>query len=387
MNRVLVRTLLALVLLVAAGLTGWRVLRPAEVLEPATDTYPAVARPGPGVTGRTASAPLIVDGRIRVFAGPRLVKADAPVGARAMSTPRWSFRRWPQQLNGVVAVGATVVTRWSDGELVALDGRTGRIAWRAHGPPAGGYIGDRTGAATVWAPPGLLTAGSVVLAHGAGRVAAFDADTGVARWQGGCGGDAFTTAGGRLVCGDVVHDAASGATVPSWPSGPFTALGCGVATSGCAGMRDAAGRGWLVTGPAPEPSAALDLPDSTVQMVERTTAAGRVPSAFAFTTGATVIARSPLTGGELWRWSGPSGATVLGSGPDTVYLLTGDRQLVAVDASTGEVRLQFPLVVNREGTDWTPGGWQVAGGYVAVERRTPDGPFAPETVVLAATGL
>jgi hypothetical protein len=152
-------------------------------------------------------------------------------------------------------------------------------------------------------------------------------------------------------------------------------------------MRDAAGQGWLTAGAAPERSAVLDAPDSTVHMVERTTADGRASSAFAFSTGATVIARSPLTGGELWRWSGPGGATVLGAGADIVYLLTGDRQLVAAEASTGEVRLQFPLVVGKEGTEWIPGGHQVAGGYLAVERRTPDGPFAPETVVVAATGL
>ncbi len=386
MHRVVGRTLLALVLLAVAGLIGWRVLSPAEVLHPATDGYPAAERRGPGVTGKTASAPLIVDGRIRVFAAPRMVKADAPVGAKTMSTPRWSFRRWPQQLNGVAAVGTTVVGHWSDGELVALDARTGRIAWRADGPAAGGWTGEHTGATAVWAPPGLHTAGPVVLARGGGRVAAYDAGTGAAHWQGDCAGTGFTTAGGQVICGGVVRDAATGAPVAGWPAGPYTAVGCGVASSGCAGVRDAAGQGWLTAEARPQRATALDAPDSTALIVERTTAAGRVPSAFAFTTGPTVVARSPLTGGELWRWTGPGGATVLGSAPDTVYLLTGDRNLVAVDASTGEVRMRFPLVVSREGTDWQPGGHQVAGGFLAVERRTADGPFATESIVLAATG-
>jgi hypothetical protein len=122
-----------------------------------------------------------------------------------------------------------------------------------------------------------------------------------------------------------------------------------------------------------------------VRLVQRSTATGRVASAFAFSTGAAVVARSPLTGGELWNWSGPRGATVLGAGPDSVFLLTGDRQLVTVDASTGEVRTEFPLAVGTESTDWKPGLWQVTDGYVAVERLAADGePFAVETVVIAA---
>ena len=69
----------------------------------------------------------------------------------------------------------------------------------------------------------------------------------------------------------------------------------------------------------------------------------------------------------------------------SVFLLTGDRQLVTLDASTGEVRTQFPLAVGTEPTDWTPGMWQVADGYVAVERLAEDGePFTVETVVIAA---
>ena len=108
-------------------------------------------------------------------------------------------------------------------------------------------------------------------------------------------------------------------------------------------------------------------------------------SAFAFSTGAAVVARSPLTGGELWNWSSPRGATVLGAGADSVLLLTGDRQLVTVDASTGEVRTQFPLAVGTESTDWKPGLWQVVNGYVAVERLDRDGnPFTVETVIVAA---
>ena len=371
--------------LVVAGLIGWRVLSPAEVLDPATDPYPAAPARGPGVTGRTAAAPLIVDGRIRVFAAKRQVKADAPVDARTAYTPRWSLRRWPQQLNGVVAIGATVVSRWSDGELVAIDGRTGRIAWRADGPEAGGYTGGKTGAATVWVPPGLLTWGNTVLVRGGGRALALDVVTGEIRWRADCGGVSFATAGGQLVCGAAVYEVATGEAAESWPAGPFSEVGCGVAHSGCAGLRDAGGRGWIAGARAPQRAAALDTPGNTAQLVLRSTATGRVTSTFVFSTGPAVVARSPVTGGELWNWSGPRGATVLGAAADSVFLLTGDRQLVTVNASTGAVRTQFPLAVGTESTDWKPGLGQVADGYVAVERLDRDGdPFAVETVVIAA---
>lgn len=385
MTRVLVRSLLALVLVIVAGLIGWRVLSPAEVLDPATDSYPAAPARGPGVTGKTAAAPLIVDGRIRVFAAKRQVKADAPVDARTAYTPRWSLRRWPQQLNGVVAIGTTVVTRWSDGVLVAIDGRTGRIVWRADGPDAGGYIGGRTGAATVWAPPGLLTSGTTVVVRGGGRALALDVLTGRTRWQADCRAPSFGTAGGQLVCGAVAYEVVTGKVAAGWPTGPFTEVGCAVAHSTCAGLRDVAEQGWLTGAGKPQRAAALDTPGSTAQLVPRSTATGRVASAFAFSTGAAVVARSPVTGGELWNWSGTGRTTVLGAGPDSVLLLTGDRQLVTVDASTGEVRTQFPLAVGTESTDWTPGLWQVVDGYVAVERLDRDGqPFTVETVVIAA---
>jgi hypothetical protein len=384
--------LLALVLLVAAGLIAWRVLAPAEVLDRATDAYPAAVPLGPGVTGKTAGAPLIVDGRIRVFAAKRQVRADAPVSAKTGYTPRWSYRRWPVQLNGVVAAGTTVVSRWSDGLLVAIDGRTGTITWRAAGPEAGGYIGHRTGAVTVWAPPGLHVAGTSLLVVGGGRVSAYDVASGAPRWEGTCGTDGFTTAGGQVVCGDVAYQATTGAAVRSWPVGPYTGVGCGVASSACVGLRDAAGRGWLVNGESPERAEALDTPGSTAVLVDRQTATGRVSSAFAITTGTVVAGRSPLTGGQLWRW--PGRATVLGSGTDAVYLLTADRRLVTVDASTGAERSSFPLAVGTERTDWTPGGFQVADGYVAVERLTTgdsdpeaaDHYFTVETVVIASTG-
>ena len=190
------------------------------------------------------------------------------------------------------------------------------------------------------------------------------------------------------MCGDEVWEAATGAAARSWPAGPYTSVGCRVAASACVGLRDRAGKGWLVNASAPERAEALDRPGSTAVLVDRHTAAGRVSSAFALTTGGAVVGRSPLTGGEIWRW--PGEATVLGSGADAVYLLTPDRRLITVDASTGAVRSAFVLAVGRERTDWTPGGSQVAEGYVAVERLATHGGHDPyftvETVVIAVTG-
>jgi hypothetical protein len=377
-TRVLVRSLLALVLLAAAGLIAWRVLRPSEVLDEAEDPYPAAASHPPGVTGRTAAAPLIVDRRLRVFAAERQVRADAPVDAKTTATPRWSYRRWPAQVSGVVVAGTTVISRWSDGLLVAIDARTGRIAWRTPGPAAGGW----TGTATVWSPPGLHVAGTTAVVVGGGRVRAVDAATGGRRWEQPCPADGFSTAGGQVACGDLVYEVATGAAARSWPPGPYTAVGCRVAASACVALRDAAGKGWLVNRPAPERAAALDAPGTSAVLVDRQTAAGRVSSAFAISTaGGAVVGRSPLTGAEIWRW--PGEAAVLGSGADAVYLLTPDRRLITVDASTGAVRSAFVLAVDTERTDWTPGGRQVADGYVAVERLSD---AFTEPVVIASTG-
>ena len=270
MTRVLVRSLLALVVLAAATAIGWRVLAPAEQLEPAATPYPMAVVRMPGVTGRTNVAPLIVEDRIRVYAAKNLVRADAPVDAKGVYTPYWSYRRWPEQLSGVVASGPTVITRWSDGRLVALDGHTGKIAWRADGPAAPPYAGHRTGAATVWNPPGLRLAAGIVVVAAADELAGYDVRTGARRWRAetptGCT-DGFTTVGGQYVCPTGTYDTASGRLTAPWPDAPVTPLGCAVARSLCAGVRNAAGRGWLTTGPTPVREPGLDPAGSTVAIL------------------------------------------------------------------------------------------------------------------------
>ncbi|MET0492830.1 MAG: PQQ-binding-like beta-propeller repeat protein [Actinoplanes sp.] len=367
----LLRALAAVVVLAAAGLIGWRVLGPAEVLRPASGALPVAAVSPAGVTGKTAQAPLIVAGQVRVYGSKRMVRADAPVAAKTIYTPSWSFRRWPEQLSGMVAAGTTVVTRWSDGELVALDARTGKISWRAPGPAVGGFTGKRVGAATAWAPLGLHPAGTNVLVSGGGKLTAHAVADGSVTWTtSGCEGG-FVTAGGRYACGAGAWDVATGAAVAGWPAGPSAPLGCDVARSGCAGLRDASGQGWLVGGPSAVRAPALDSPTATV--------AGEL----VLTSGAGAV--TATSGGrELWQWAGE--AQVLGARGGSVVLLGADDRLILLNAVTGAEENAFPLYVSDERVaEWKPGLWQVTDGFVAIERLDPDDSYyTTDTVIIAA---
>jgi outer membrane protein assembly factor BamB len=253
-----------LVLLVVAGLVGWRVLRPADVLSPGD--IPVASAVAPGVTGVTALPPLLVDGRLRVFASKRLVRADGPISLSTMYTPTWSFRRWPAEVSGVVAAGTTVVSRWSDGMLVAIDGLTGRSLWKVRGPAAGGFTDSRT---AVWSPPGLFATADTILVQHDGQVSAYAA--------------------------------ATGARLDRSP-------------------------------------AVLPRPAGTV---------------------------GPVTG---------------------PFEITADHRLVIRKAGT--VVADFPLKTAKESSvDWVPGGWQLAGGYLAIERLKADGtPFTQQRVLIASLG-
>ncbi|MFI7542943.1 PQQ-binding-like beta-propeller repeat protein [Actinoplanes sp. NPDC049599] len=370
----LLRAFAAVAVLAAAALIGWRVLAPAEVLEPATGAYPVAATVPPGVTGKLAMAPLIVAGSVRVYAGARLVKADGPVEAKTIHTARWSFRRWPERLTGIVAVGTTVVTRWSDGELVALDGRTGKVTWRAAGPRAASFTG-RTGSAAVWAPPGLHTAGTAVLVSDGRQLIAHAAADGARRWAvplpAGCA-NGFVTTGDRYVCDTGVRDLRTGGPADGWPAGPFTPVGCDVARSGCAGLRDGSGHGWLTGGTRPERTPALDAPDATAAEDLVLTSAG----------GAVAASRA---GREVWRRAGA--AQVLGARAGRVALLTPDRRLVMLDLAGGTERAAFPLYVAKERAEpWTTEQWQLTDGHLAVERLMPTASgefYSLEPVVVA----
>ena len=224
----------------------------------------------------------------------------------------------------------------------------------------------------MWAPAGLFTAGRTVLVAGGGQVVAFE--EGRRRWSTTACGDGFTTAAGQYLCPAGGYDVATGSAVPSLPAGPFTALGCGVARSGCEGFRDASGQGWLATTGTPRRTPALDKPETTVAA------------------GLPLTVNGPTITSTRWQWTDPSGGAVqvLGGAGDKIYLLTADRRLVTVNALTGTATA-FVLAVGTEATDWTPGGWQVTDSFVAVERLDDPDPssvhhyFTVESVVIAAT--
>jgi outer membrane protein assembly factor BamB len=371
--------------LAVGGVIAYRVLAPAETVTVATTAYPAAPAAQPGVIGSLPAAPLIVDGRLRIYAAPRQVRADGPVDARTQRTPYWSYRRWPQELLGVVAAGTTVVGRWSDGDVVALDARSGKVTWRAAGKPPekSGYAGGSTGAETVYVPEGLHTAGGSVLVRDAAHLRALDIATGRELWRTAmaeCRKGGFTAAGGRYVTTDTCagspavefYDVATGDQRGRWtpPSAgsrlEVEPLGCAPAQSACTALRtvDAAGsRGWLLgeldaTGRTPVTAApALDPPGALL--------AGDVGVAYA---AGDMVARSLRGGAEVWRWRGVGHSELLASQSGAVHVLTEKRDLVTLDPATGREKSRFLLAYGREGVDWEPGLVRTGEGFVAVER-------------------
>ncbi|MFC0030770.1 PQQ-binding-like beta-propeller repeat protein [Micromonospora chaiyaphumensis] len=410
-RRILV-AVVAVLAVAASAAVVLRVLAPAEVETVARGAYPAAPSPPVGVIGRLPVAPLVVDGRLRVYAGARQVYADQPVSGKHRVTPFWSYRRWPAKLVGVLADGTTVVSRWSDGKLVALDARTGRVAWRADGPEPGAVPKPRrTYAATVWDPAGLhvtraADGRTVLVAAGPGAVGGYALADGRPLWRSavvrGCRTDVGTTATGELVGVDTCagpaavefRDAATGAVRTRWrpPDAPdrlvVTPVGCRDGHSACRGLRtsgqgDETGRGWLVGAGEPVAASALDGPDTELDGEHAVSAAGGV-----------VIGRSARTGEELWRRADLGTVRILATEPGRVHLLTERRELVTLDPTTGAERSRFVLDIGRDGTGWQPGRAHAVDGYVAVERlreeARPDdddqGYFLmAEPVLLAAT--
>ncbi|WCN81201.1 outer membrane protein assembly factor BamB family protein [Micromonospora sp. LH3U1] len=412
-RRRLVMAVAAVLAIAAVAVIVHRVLAPAEVSTVARADYPAPARPAAGVVGRLPVAPLIADARLRVYAAHRQVYADRPVDGRHRTTPYWSYRRWPAELTGVVASGSTVVSRWSDGQLVALAAPTGRVLWRTDGPEpaASGAVQRRTRATTVWDPRGLqltdLPDGRTVLVvTGDAQARGVELSGGRELWRvdlpGSCRSDVGTTASGQLIGLDTCtapatvefRDAATGAVRERWrpPDAPdelvVTPLGCRTGRSDCLALRtagpgDAGGRGWLLSAGEPVAAPALDPAGATLVGEQAVVVFDGV-----------AVGRSARTGTELWRSADLGAARVLAAQPGRVHLLTEENDLVTLDPATGAQLSRFSLNVGSDGTGWAPGAVAAEDGYLAVERlRKPVDPngddqryyLTSEAVILAAT--
>ena len=359
-------------LVLVAGLVGYRVIAPAEIATRARAPYPGVLAASPGVSGELARTPLIVDGRLRVYATKRQVWADTPIDARTENTPYWSLRRWPQQVTGVGAAGRLVVSRWDDGALIALAADSGAVRWRVEGPGgAGGYAGRRTGAATVYRPPGLFVTAEAVIVSSAGGVSAYDPATGAPLWTdapaAACRTTEFVGSGfwAELVgCADRVLRRIllrSGRALPDWPvpGAAVELLGC--LPGGCAGMR-AGGQAFRFAGETVSRAPGLDRPGTWL-----------VDDLAVGPEGDGFVARRAGSGAPQWTWS-PGGASdrsparIVAAEPGSVYLLTERHTLVVLATTDGLERSRLPMDRSDEPARWTLGAVYARDRYIVVER-------------------
>ncbi|WP_033342400.1 PQQ-binding-like beta-propeller repeat protein [Catenuloplanes japonicus] len=373
----------AVVLLVLGVVAGIRVLGPAEVLTVTTSTN---GRPIPRVAGTAGLlywAPLIA-GNARVFAGDRLVRVDVPYNGTTERTPSWSLRRWPQSLLGVVTSGELVISRWSDGDLVAINGGDGSRAWRATGPESAPDAGTprerRTNEQLTWTPPDLYTADDsagvpLVVVRGESSVRVYEARTGTERPQieADCGPKSFTTADGRFACqtsaGLSVYNLAGGAKYDWAYADKFKADSCFLGASRCGLVREdkAKGKAYRFTD-----TAVVATPQADVE-------GARVWGDVVFTTdGArTATATNMETGAVVWTWPGreyDKKLRVLAVQKDRVHLINLDNRMVTLDQATGaQISLfAFGVPISKstgEELHWTPGPAYAQDNLVVAVRR------------------
>lgn len=361
-----------MVALAVTGLVGYRVLRPGELVDGAKKPYPTQAPAAqPKVYGTLLAAPIVVDARLRVYAGKREVYADLPVNVKSSVSRYWSYRRWPGQVQGVVAVGTTVVSLWSDGALVGLDATRGTVAWRASlpSPDPTGFSGRRTGAATVYQPANLFTTGQVVIAAGSTTVDAFDAATGRRLWQvprPRCHDD-FTAPDTYVAvdtCGTVPHatvlDARTGTPRTDWPQAVLVPIGCAVGRSQCTGVV-AGTQGWTVgPGGTLTPARALSGAGTGVWLVDGVVVRQRA--------GGTVEGTPAADGSPQWT---TDAGTVVAVEPGAVHLVTpGHEDVVTLDPATGRVLSRFRLAV-KDSTAFDLGRVYASDRYLFLERAKP----------------
>ena len=407
--------IVVLAVLAAMSLTGYRTLRPAEDLSQATAPAPSPVDAHPAPYGELNSAPLIIEGRIRIFAESRRVWAETPVTATRQVTPHWAFRRWPAEVVGVVGVErpflwggpALVITKWSDGAVFALEAATGAVAWQVHvePDPDEAFRGRRTGGQTVYAPDGLFTAVSatdgrtVLLVAARDQVRAYDPFTGMERWahlfegESGChrvDWTGETTYVAKDSCAApatiTIFDAATGTPLGLWrPTGTSAGPGreanwylqpvaCRLGRSRCQlfkasavadviplvdaaeGRQGITPETWslgLTGAVTPEAGVEADAPQVSGDI--------RVESML----NGYVWARSRSTGALLWISTRP--AFLLAVDGSAAYLADRDRDLLVVDLRSGLVNTMIDAPA-RYGDGWLAGYVYVHDGFLAVER-------------------
>ncbi|MBB5870722.1 hypothetical protein F4553_004101 [Allocatelliglobosispora scoriae] len=374
----------SVVALAATGVIAWRVLAPAEVVTSAVTDYPSRS-PDPlaGPKGALVSSPLILDGRLRVYATDRRVWSDTSADYRWETNAFWSYRRWPERVAAVAAPASTdplVASLWSDGRLVGLDGRTGKVSWQSETgitPPS--VDPGRTGSALVWQQISLLTGVTtdgrpVIVVVGAAETRAYSASDGALLWSQrfSCDGGNLTSAGAYITLDPCTHelvqvDLGSGAVKrAAAPASKVTGLACRVFRSECGGLRLDQSSATVFTGAEGTSAPALAPTTSWLAM----TADGR-PVAF----DATFTARDPADGKELWSWR-PKGlsspASVIATVPGRILLLTEDRTLIALDTTDGAELSRSSVLLKQDGdAPYVIGPVYAVGRYVAVERHIP----------------
>ena len=411
--------LAALVIAFAVTITAYRTLKPAETVSRATRPLPSPEPIEAIQYGELHSAPLIVEGRLRVYAEQRRVFADTPVTAIREMTPHWAYRRWPAEVVAVTTVEKTstggplsvVITKWSDGAVVALDASTGESIWQGRVEPVAGgtFQGRRTGASTVYTPDDLfVTASSVtkrpiVIATGKDQAVAFDPWTGFVRWQRtftehpGCHESDWTGETTYLVkdsCATPatleIFDAESGSRLARWRP-PGASIGpanvanwflqpasCAQGLSGCRLFKAAA------TGDAVSFSDAAAGLGKITPTYWRPAADGTVAALPAadkdtvFLSGETLVEQ--VFTGYIWAFSAGSGqrlwtsevaGRLVTADERNAYIINSEYQLIVLNLLTGAVTSSTELRIRPEDR-WVYKYAYLHDGYLAVERlQTP----------------
>ncbi|SCL34867.1 PQQ-like domain-containing protein [Micromonospora rhizosphaerae] len=407
----------ALVALAGVGVYQW--VRPGEWASAAAGPYPSPESTSPGVVAELPAIPLIVDGRLRVFATKHDVWAE-PLTAPAGSKPFWSYHRFPATVTGVVVASAhrqqspVVAVKWSTGSLIGIDARTGRVAWRRTVEKhLGGdhWIGGPTGVAMLYGDSllGLFTAQNaqaepVIISAGERSIEAFRPATGQSLWRiepSGCTGVSWT---GRRVVAVVVacdqpktihlYDTGTGREVGTWRPGANTTasqsswivvwrVGCRVALSECAGfVVSDDGGAWLLDGEG-HVVAVSDPGWGSVLVEQAIVRVGDDRRA--------IRAASVDDGRELWQWPSSEEIVDLAADEQGVYAITRTDQLLRLDPRSGNLISSIAL---------PPGAHDsfhvyASGGYVIVDRSNFDFtdrnaawslPRGARPVLLVATG-